>query len=491
MEQHWTVYILSDGCSVSVPNGENLFEVLRRQGLAPEAPCGGHGKCGKCTVCVDGAAVLACQTAVCRDMTVTVPKQGGDTSILTEGLECRRTGTPVRAGVLLAFDIGTTTIAGYLLDEQGTQLASASMLNPQKAFGADVVSRLQAAISGKLEALTASVRDGLEELTQELCRKSGRLPRDIGTVCVVGNPCMQQLFLGISPKNLAEIPFTPILTRTQVQRADAFLPLWGDAALLTVPDISGYVGADTMACVIATELDQAQAWTLLVDIGTNGEMVLGCRKRMVACSTAAGPALEGANIRFGMRGAAGAIDHVWLENGQFRCSVIGGGKAVGICGSGLIDAVACCLDAGFLNQRGRIQTTEELDGARIVRLTKEVYLTQEDIRQVQLAKGAIAAGIQLMARELSIELRQIHQVLLAGAFGSFLSPDSACKIGLLPRALQGRIQAVGNAAGSGAKAMACSKAEFVKTDVLRERIQALELGSVPGFQHEFAKQMRF
>ena len=159
--------------------------------------------------------------------------------------------------------------------------------------------------------------------------------------------------------------------------------------------------------------------------------------------------------------------------------------------AGLIDAVACCLDAGILNQRGRIQTTEELDGTRIVRLTEEFYLTQEDIRQVQLAKGAIAAGIQLMARELSIELSQIHQVLLAGAFGSFLSPANACKIGLLPRALQGRIQAVGNAAGSGAKAMARSKAEFMKTDVLRERIQALELGSVPGFQHEFAKQMRF
>ena len=333
MEQQRIVHILPGACSVSVPNGENLLEVLRRQDLAPEAPCGGHGKCGKCKVFVDGMETLACQTAVCRDMTVTIPEQGGDTSILTEGLERSRPGMPVRAGVLLAFDIGTTTIAGYLLDEQGTQLAAASMLNPQKAFGADVVSRLQAAISGKLEALTASVRDGLEELTQELCRKSGKLPRDIGTVCIVGNPCMQQLFLGISPKNLAEIPFTPVLTSTQIQKASEFLPLWGDAALLTVPDISGYVGADTMACIIATELDQTQEWTLLVDIGTNGEMVLGCKKRMVACSTAAGPALEGANIRFGMRGAAGAIDHVWLENGQFRCSVIGGGKAVGICGS--------------------------------------------------------------------------------------------------------------------------------------------------------------
>lgn len=195
MKQHWIVHILPDAHSVSVPNGENLLEVLRRQGLAPEAPCGGHRKCGKCKVFVNGRETLACQATVCQDMTVVVPKQGRDTSILTEGLECRRTGTPIRAGVLLAFDIGTTTIAGYLLDEQGTQLAATSMLNPQKDFGADVVSRLQAAISGKLEALTASVRDGLKELTQELCRKSGKLPWDIGTVCIVGNPCRQQLFL--------------------------------------------------------------------------------------------------------------------------------------------------------------------------------------------------------------------------------------------------------------------------------------------------------
>ena len=231
--------------------------------------------------------------------------------------------------------------------------------------------------------------------------------------------------------------------------------------------------------------------TLMVDIGTNGEMVLGNRERMTACSTAAGPALEGAKIKFGMRGAPGAINHVWVENGSLRCSVIGGGTAAGICGSGLIDAVACLLELGLLNARGRLLTSEELDGERIVRLTDSVYVTQNDIREVQMAKGAIAAGISLMARELGIEISQIGSVLLAGAFGSFLRPESACRIGLLPAELLGKITAVGNAAGSGAKMMACSKEEFARTDELIAQIEFIELASLPGFQREFAKNMRF
>ena len=212
---------------------------------------------------------------------------------------------------------------------------------------------------------------------------------------------------------------------------------------------------------------------------------------MTACSTAAGPALEGAKIRFGMRGAPGAIDHVWVEDGKIRCSVIGGGEAKGICGSGLIDAVASLLELGLLNARGRLLADEEADGERIARLTDTVYITQNDIREVQMAKGAIAAGISLMARELGIEISQIDKVLLAGAFGSFLKPESACRIGLLPDELLKKITAVGNAAGSGAKMMACSKDEFARTDELISHIEFIELASLPDFQREFAKNMRF
>ena len=302
---------------------------------------------------------------------------------------------------------------------------------------------------------------------------------------------IQQLFLGIRPDNLAAVPFAPVITESSQRPASEILPLWKNATLLTVPDISGYVGADTMACVLATAMDQSDEVTLLVDIGTNGEMVLGNRDRLAACSTAAGPALEGAKIRYGMRGAVGAIDHVWLEGDQVQVHVIGEGEAVGICGSGLIDAVACLLRLRLLNARGRLLTSEERDGERIFPLTDQVYLTQNDIREVQMAKGAIAAGIRLMASFLGLTLSDISKLRLAGAFGTFLDASSACRIGLLPAELSDRIEAIGNAAGSGARRMAKNRQEFARTDALCRKIEFLELASLPEFQHEFARNMRF
>ena len=491
MKMNRIVRVLPENILIDAADGSILLDVLRSHKLAPDAPCGGHGTCGKCKVLVDGTEQLACQTVVDRDMTVTVPEKTERTNVLETGLDVSVPMNPVQPGYLLAFDIGTTTVVGYLLDEQGHEVSSASMLNPQEPFGADVISRIQLALNGEADAMTACIRDGLAKLTQEACEKAGVDASQIGVVSVVGNPCMQQLFLGMSVKNLATVPFAPSITKSNIQPAKDVVSLWKNAVLLTPPDISGYVGADTMGCILSTKMYASDAITLMVDIGTNGEMALGNKDRMTACSTAAGPALEGAKIKFGMRGAPGAIDHVWVEDGNIQCSVIGGGKAKGICGSGLIDAVASLLELGLLNARGRLLTDEEVDGERIARLTDSVYITQNDIREVQMAKGAIAAGISLMARELGIEISQIDKVLLAGAFGSFLKPESACRIGLLPAELLAKITAVGNAAGSGAKMMACSKEEFARTDELISHIEFIELAALPDFQREFAKNMRF
>jgi len=223
-----------------------------------------------------------------------------------------------------------------------------------------------------------------------------------------------------------------------------------------------------------------------VDIGTNGEMVLGSKDRMIACAAAAGPALEGANIQFGMCAAEGAIDHVWLENGRLQCSVIGGGEAKGICGSGMIDAVAAALQNGLLNHRGRLRGEDA-----VLYLTQKVYLTQEDIRRIQLAKGAIHAGIVLMAKQLGIGITDIRKVLLAGAFGNYLNPQSACRMGLLPEELADRIEAVGNAAGSGAKMLACDRKLLSLSRQLTEKIEFLELAGLPDFPKTFARAMRF
>lgn len=480
------ITVLPRQLKIEAAAGENLLSCLRRAGLAPEAPCGGTGRCGKCSVTVDGREILACQTVVDRDMTVTLPWAAQE-QILTDGIEQQADTVPAQDGYVLAFDIGTTTVVGYLLDgKTGKELAVESKHNPQSSFGADVISRIRHAVNGQLEALTVCIRRCVEEIVLALCRDANVSPDEIGVVSVVGNPAMQQLFLGISPENLTKIPYLPVLTQARVMPAAAYLSVCRNARLLTVPDISGFVGADTVACVLATGLDAQEAVTLLVDIGTNGEMVLGSKRRMVACSTAAGPALEGANIRFGMRGRSGAIDHVKLENGKTTYSVIGGGEAVGICGSGLIDAVAMALDAGLLNRRGRIQNEE-----RIIPLTERIFLTQEDIRQVQMAKGAIAAGIGLMAAHLGISVDQIDQVYLAGAFGTFMDPRSACRIGLLPAVLKEKIKAVGNAAGSGAEMLARSAQALRHAQQIVSEVEFLELASQPDFPKTFARNMGF
>lgn len=480
------IEIMPDEIHIQAALNANLMAVLQGNGIYLDAPCGGNGKCRKCKVNVNGENVLACACTVDRDMEVILPKRT-ELNVLQSGIAVRHEVEPLKDGYLLAFDLGTTSVVCFLMDGRtGAELAKSSMLNPQTAFGADVVSRIQVALRGELEQETTAIRDGMTVLIQRVCTEAGICAEEIGVVSVVGNPTMQQLFLGISPENLAGVPFAPVLTEAKSISCKCVLPVCPHAELLIVPDISGYVGADTMGCILSTELYKKDEITMMVDIGTNGEMVLGNKHRMISCSTAAGPALEGSNIRFGMRGTEGAIDHVWIESGKIKCSVIGGGEAKGICGSGLIDAIAAGLDMGLLNRRGRIQNDDH-----VFRLTETVFLTQDDIRQVQLAKGAIYAGVFLMAKQLALEVNDIQKVQLAGAFGNYLNPKSACRIGLLPKELENKIEAVGNAAGSGAKLLACDKNLLPLTQELKEKIKFLELASLPDFSRTFARAMNF
>ena len=483
------IKILPSDLEILAPDGENLLHLLRKNGLSPDAPCGGQGTCGKCTVWIDEKPVRACQVTVRSDLTVTIPESGSLHILAPERAE--HSGCTSQ-NVLAGIDIGTTSVVCTLLDgETEERIHVRSAPNPQAVFGADVVTRIRAALSGELEEQTRLIRECVSGLIQACCRGTGIEPEVIKRVCIVGNPAMQQLFLGISPENLVQIPFCPILKKSSIRSCGQILPVCADAELFTVPDISGYVGADTMGCILASEIYRGERMTLLVDIGTNGEMVLGNRNRMIACATAAGPALEGANIRFGMRSCRGAIDHVWLENGKVRISTIGDAAPLGICGSGLIDAVAVFLELGLINDRGRISPGCEKDGERILYLTEEIWLTQEDIRQVQLAKGAIRAGIELMTWEMGIAVGQIDQCLLAGAFGSFIAPESACRIGLLPPALLPKIRAVGNAASAGADLIAIHPRMLRLADALAETTEYLELASMGEFPRAFAAAMRF
>ena len=460
---------------VQVPAGTTVLQAMIAAGLRADAPCGGKGTCGKCRVQLDGQEVLACQTVVDRDLTVQVP-QARDLKILTGG-EAAAVQPDGTDAYVLAVDVGTTTVAACLLDGlSGRVLAEASCANPQSKFGADVISRIEYALGAGTDALQACIGQALEQLAAEAAEQAGILPEAITAAAIVGNTAMHHLLLGIDPRPLVTPPYMPAVR-------DA-MELDRNCRVRILPNIAGFVGGDTVGCMTACGFDHLEELTLLIDIGTNGEMVLADQTRRIACSTAAGPAFEGAKISCGMRGAAGAVDRVWLEDGAVRYHVLGETAPVGLCGSGLLDLVAALLDLGVLDDTGYLE-----GGA--YELCDHVVLTQKDVREVQLAKAAIRAGIELMAEKMGAEVAQIRKVCLAGAFGNYMNPASACRIGMIPPVLESRIVPVGNAACEGAKRCALSAAEFARSRKLAADTEFLELAGMPQFQDSYVDALAF
>ncbi|NLM45581.1 MAG: DUF4445 domain-containing protein [Firmicutes bacterium] len=415
----------------------------------------------------------------------------------------------------MAFDIGTTTIAGYLMDlYTGKELAVTSTLNPQTQFGADVISRITHVNTHPegLKDLHRVVTEAVNDLLGEAVKQAGVSRHDVYAVAVVGNTCMHHLFLGINPRDVALAPYVPVITEPLViDPWDVRLDMNPAGKVFVLPNIAGFVGADTVGVLLATELDNSEEVKLVVDIGTNGEMALGNKDRILACSTAAGPAFEGAQITCGMRGASGAIDHVHFT-GDVKYSVIGDVEPLGICGSALLDTVAGLLETGLIDSRGRFKKTEEIthpagrklanrlityNGAPAFLLaggeagSAPIVVTQKDIRELQLAKGAIAAGIRILIRNYGLKVEDVTEVLLAGAFGNYLNPHSACAIGLIPPELEGRIKMVGNAAGAGCKLALLSTGEYRRAAAVARRVEFVELGSDPSFINTFASSMLF
>ena len=400
---------------------------------------------------------------------------------------------------LVAFDIGTTTIAGYLLDgEDGRTLAVESRMNPQAQYGADVIMRANYALEHGTDVLSQCIREAVNEMLGVLAGAAGISRDDIFQVCIVGNTCMHHLFLGISPASLVHAPYMPAVSERLVLNAgDYGLDVQRKAELIMLPDIAGYVGADTCGCLLTLRQDLKDEISLMIDIGTNGEMVLGNKERLVTCSTAAGPAFEGAKIECGMRGAAGAVDHVKFEDGKWSYTTVGDKPAVGLCGSGLIDLVAGLLDAGMLDENGVLSSGQEKPGVFVLvpkeqaGTEKGVYITQKDIGEVQLAKAAIAAGIQMLEKQLGIMEDQIDSVYIAGAFGNYMDPVSAGRIGLFPETLVRKVKPVGNAAGEGAKIALVNEREMLEMDELVRKIDFVELAASADFQDYFIDELGF
>ncbi|MFA4944270.1 MAG: ASKHA domain-containing protein [Lentisphaeria bacterium] len=417
-----------------------------------------------------------------------------------------------------AFDLGTTTIAGTLLDlHGGRECGVAAVLNPQVVLGDDVISRIERirANPAELGHLQRRAVQALNGLLDELCVAAGVARSEVYCLTVAGNTTMQQLFCGITPAALGEIPFIPALHRGLACRAaDLGLELPSHARLYVLPTIGGFVGGDTVAGLLATNLRQAAGVRLLVDIGTNGEIVLAAHGKLLACSTAAGPAFEGARIRAGMRAVASAIESVAVADGDLILHVIGGGVPAGLCGTALIDLVAELLSLGVIDASGRILDGEELppglpprirervvafNGAPAIRLAtaaesrtgEELLLIQRDVRELQLAAAAIRAGILLLLRRAGLEPAALDAVLLAGGFGNFIRRNHALRIGLLPPVASEKIHFIGNASLMGAKAALLSLAERREAERIAGEAEHVDLSLDPEFQQEFGSAMLF
>lgn len=419
----------------------------------------------------------------------------------------------------IAFDIGTTTVVGYLVDlRTGEELSAVAKTNPQIIHGDDVISRIEFVQKRKdgLKKLQGEILNTLNEIVRETTQRAGINKNNIYEIVIVGNTCMHHLFLGLNPSNIAPSPYIPVIKESLSLKAKDIpeLALDSIANIFILPNISAFVGADIVGGVLSTSMWMEEKIVLFIDLGTNGEVVLGAKKKIWTCSTAAGPAFEGARISSGMRAVEGAIDEVKITNKSVNWRTISNVKVKGLCGSGLIDLIAEMFKIGLINKSGKLINREncqseiseeikkriirEREGNKFILVKsdeteggKPIYLTQRDIREVQLAKAAIYAGIKILLKEVGISPEDIQEILLAGAFGNFINKDSARRIGLIPHLPLRRIRFIGNAAGTGAEMALLSKKMRQVSQEISKKVKYIELSSRPDFQEEFIKAMSF
>jgi uncharacterized 2Fe-2S/4Fe-4S cluster protein (DUF4445 family) len=419
----------------------------------------------------------------------------------------------------IAFDLGTTTVVATLLDlATGTPVAVGSMLNRQQPFGADVISRISATMLDPtaLERLRTLACETLQQLAEEVCAEGGVDPAAVYEVALAGNATMTELALGIDPEPVGVAPFIMAArSYPDLPAAELGLRLHPRARATVFPALGAYVGGDILAGLLATGMTRDRRLRLFIDVGTNCELALGSAERIVCTAAPAGPAFEAAQIRCGMRAADGAVEAVRIGDDSIELDVIGDCEPAGICGSGLVDTVAELVRAGLLDASGRFVTEDEAaalapqlarrlvarpDGERIFVLhwaagdgevDSAVYLSQRDVRELQFAKAAIATGWRLLLEELAIDPSEIQQVLLAGSFGSYLSPASAVRIGLVPKLALPRIVSAGNVAGEGAKMALLSMQERHAAIALLDEIEYVELSDRADFNDRFVEQLAF
>ncbi len=520
--------------TINVLKGKTIFEVLISNSIFLDAPCGGRGECGKCKVKVKGKLSLitdgekeflsdeeinkgfrlACYAKIEGDLTVYIDDNEFEVETNTKGLkieinpsiDIKKYKNQVSLIVGMAVDIGTTTVAAFFYNlETGMHLYTASRINMQKAYGADVMSRINYCTNNEdgNEILHKVIIEQLNEMIDEFCRESGCNSSTICDCVLTGNTTMLLLAANISVVSLGHLPFEPqSYFGEYISNEKIGFNINKSANIYFMPIISGFLGGDAVSVMLACDYDKQEDNSYMVDIGTNGEMAIKHNGSIYACSTAAGPAFEGAQIKFGTGSIDGAIKKVSQENGKIKLSIIGKGNPIGICGSGLLDAVSIMKINNIIDETGRIEQDYkgiykeyvfECDGEISFSLNdkKSIYITQKDIREVQLAKAAISAGTTMLLKSAQIEDFDVKNIYVAGGFGSAINMDSAGEIGLLPKHFTINAKSIGNAAGTGAIMALLSSNDRERANKISKQVKIVELSGNPIFENEFIERILF
>lgn len=503
------MYISSEGekREVHVEEGITVLAAIRDGGEHLDAPCGGKGVCKKCRVLASRKGVvgyeLACQNVVEEGMEVILESPKNMVISVAGAIEpWPRTEQDVQEGLGLAVDIGTTTVAMRLLDLQtGAVLATTGMSNPQIAYGADVVSRISACVEGEMRAMQTLIVNAMADMTKQVLKEAGAAPEQVKHFLIAGNTTMESLASGVDPTPIGTAPYEALslFGGTEVLDDPYFEAL---PKPVFAPCLAGYVGGDITCGIMAVHLLEKEAPILLIDLGTNGEMALGCKTGAVSCATAAGPVFEGANIRCGMPAYPGAISKVSFDQNGLQYSTIGNVDPVGICGTGLIDAVACLVRLGVVDETGRFADEDELpehlaaclgedeDGV-FFRIHENVVVSQKDVRCLQLAKSAVLSGIMVMLDDLGLKCNDVQEVLIAGGFGEYLNLENAAYVGLFPLELLDRARSVGNSSLEGATQAVIAQAASDALARVSSECRYIELSTSAAFNEYYVENMYF
>lgn len=472
---------------IAVAKGTNLLEALRKAGFVLPADCGGKRTCRKCQVILNSQNVLACQTLVEEDAVVELTPMS-----IEKGYDfIKQIEIDLNHAYGIACDIGTTSIACYLVDLDTYAICDYfTDFNHQVAFGADVISRIDQCRLGNLPILHHTIINQLVRVVEYFLSKHNLT--EIKRMYVSCNTTMAHLLAGIDPSPIGQAPFTPVFTNTfllENTKLNAYI-----TNIVILPSVGAYLGSDILAGILASRMLETNKNALLIDIGTNGEIILKTGQQLYGCSTAAGPAFEGGRISCGMAAIPGAINEVQLIDGKVKLKTVEG-KPKGICGCGLVDLIAVMRKEKLLDCSGALQKSSSPLSKKIKNdvfyVTGEIYLSQKDVREFQLAKSAIISGILSLATTARISLDQIETVYLAGGFGFYLNLDNAYSVGLLPETFRGKVRSIGNASGMGAKICLTHPDNIAKLEQIAKAVKPIELSNSSVFFSYFTDNMSF